>query len=366
MTNIIIREDWRGQSGGQYYYVKEENILRRIEKYASFKKEIHVSGRGIIVEYIVPVERLRSKTIYEFSFSNKGYFYPRKCTVEAFLNPQYPDTPWIPNFGLTQSVDINELKNLMFEVEDSMLLKILKNIRETYVLMINEIKKYSELMGFDIVFGGRAEVTPTFLYDIHEGLIRCMILQNDKARLKSLEKPLTWIYQLWIMMLVCNAIGINRFLKDEYFSKPVWWIEQGSTSPTFIARAGINYYTFFFEPQPHKMAHLAGMFTVRRVHVRPDIIVAKGNYESINSARVDLLIECKSLPTEMWEEDIISQMDSYIALYKPQTTILASLYKVNHSLGNKLMQRNIICVDEVTHGSVNLETFKRYIQRVLV
>jgi hypothetical protein len=43
MTNIIIREDWRGQSGGQYYYVKEENIHRRIEKYANFRGSIWVS-----------------------------------------------------------------------------------------------------------------------------------------------------------------------------------------------------------------------------------------------------------------------------------------------------------------------------------
>jgi hypothetical protein len=41
MTNIIIREDWRGQSGGQYYYVKEENIHRRIEKYANFRGEVY-------------------------------------------------------------------------------------------------------------------------------------------------------------------------------------------------------------------------------------------------------------------------------------------------------------------------------------
>jgi hypothetical protein len=366
MTNIIIREDWSGQRGGRYYYVKEGNILRRIEKYAISKKEIYESSRGIGVEYAVPVDRLRDKIIYEFSFSNKGYFYPKKCTVEAFLNPQYPDSPWIPNFALTQSIDVNELEGLMFEAEDPMLLKILRDIRENYTLMINEIKKYSELMGFDIAFGGHAELTRTFFDNIYEGLIRCMILQNDKARLKALEKPLAWIYQLWITMLACKSLGINNFLKEEYLSKPVWWIEQGKTRPAFIARAGINYYTFFFEPQFHEGAHLVGMFTVRRVHVRPDIIVAKGHYESINSAKVDLLIECKTLPTEMWEEDIMSQIDDYIALYKPQTIMLVSLYKVEYSLKNKLIQRGIICIDEVTPGSVNVETFKRYIQRILV
>jgi hypothetical protein len=365
MTNIIIREYWRGQRGGKYYYVKEDNILRRIEKYANFKREVYESSRGVEVEYVIPVERLKGKIIYRFSFSNSGHFYPRKCSVEAFLNPRNSSIPWSPNFELTQPVDINELKNLMFEVEDSMLQKVLRDIRESYVLMINHVGKYSELMGFNIAFTVNARLTYTFLDNIYKGLVRCMVLQNDKARFKALEKPLTWIYQLWIMILICESLGINNFIKEEYLPEPVWRIEQGSTSPAFIARAGINYYTFFFEPQPHKVAHLAGMFTVRRVHVRPDIIVAKGHYESINVAKVDLLIECKSLPTEMWEEDIILQMNSYIALYKPQTTMLVSLYKVDYSLENKLVQRNIICIDNVKPGSANVDTFKRYIQRVL-
>jgi hypothetical protein len=363
MTNIIIREYWYGQSGGDYYYVKEGNILRRIEKYSIHKREVGESSRGIKVEYVVPVERVQDKIIYKFSFSGHRYFHPRKCTVEAFLNSKYPG---IPNFDLTQQVDINELMNLMFEVEDPMLLKILKEIRKPYVLMVNEIKKYSELMGFDIAFAGHAGLTRTFLDNVYKGLIRCMGLQDDEARLRSLKKPLAWIYQLWIMMLICKSLGISNFLKEEYSTKPVWWIEQGKTNPAFIARASIDYYTFFFEPQPHKMAHLAGMFTMKKAHVRPDIIVAKGHYESINNAKVDLLIECKSLPIEMWEGDIISQMNSYIALYKPQTAMLVSLYKVEYSLKNKLIQRGIICIDEVTPGSVNVETFKRYIQRTLV
>jgi sarcosine oxidase delta subunit len=56
MTNIIIREDWRHQSGGQYYYVKEENIHRRIEKYANFRGK-YMSKRETIVEHTVLNER---------------------------------------------------------------------------------------------------------------------------------------------------------------------------------------------------------------------------------------------------------------------------------------------------------------------
>jgi hypothetical protein len=87
MTNIIIHERWYGQRGGNYYYIKEGNILRRIEKYAISKREAYKSSRGIIVEYVVPVDRLHDKIIYEFSFSKQGYFSLQKCTVKAFLNP---------------------------------------------------------------------------------------------------------------------------------------------------------------------------------------------------------------------------------------------------------------------------------------
>jgi len=194
--NIIIRESWRSSEGGTYYYVREGTILRRIDRYAISKKKVDESRRGPTYEYLVPVQRIREKEIYEFSFSKSGYPFFCKGSAEAFLNSLGSEYPWIPDHKLMQYVRSEELVNLEFEIKDPALLKLVKDIKKFYLTIVDEIKSYSSAMGFKIFFPGRAEATPTFLDDVNEGIIRCMVLQNDQARIRCLEKPISWIYQL--------------------------------------------------------------------------------------------------------------------------------------------------------------------------
>jgi hypothetical protein len=362
--NIVIREEWRGSRGGRYYYVREGVILKRIGKYAISKKKVYESGRGSTYEYLVPVQRIREKEIYEFGFSNSGYPSFYKCSVEAFLSSKYPG---IPDHVKCSTVRSEELVGLEFEIEDPMLLKLVRNIKEFYALIVDEIKSYSRVMDFEIFFPGHAEVTSTFLGNVDEGIIRCMVLQSDQARMKCLEKPVSWIYQLWVVVLISKALMVEGFLKGEYETKPTWWIEQGKPRPAFVARSRENnYYTFFFEPQIHEMAHVASAFTKTRIHVRPDIIVAKGNYSSLRDiAEADLLVECKIAPQEMWEKEVLPQMKDYVKIYKPKTSVLVSPYNIDPLLKRSLEHIGVIVVEGVRPGGPGLEEFKRIVQRAL-
>jgi hypothetical protein len=365
--SIIIREDWRGSRGGTYYYVREGTILRRIDKYAISKKKVYESRRGPTYEYLVPVQRIREKEIYEFGFSNSGYPFFRKGGVEAFLNSLGSEYPWIPDYKLMRYVRSEELMNLEFEIEDPALLKLVRDIKKFYPTIVDEIKSYSRAMSFKIFFSGHAEATSTFLDDVNEGMMRCMVLQNDQARMKCLEKPISWIYQLWIMVLISKALMIEEFLKREYETETTWWIEQGKPYPAFIARSRENiYYTFFFEPQIHEMAHLTGAFIGTRIHVRPDIIITKGKYSSLKDiAEVDLLVECKTAPQEMWEKEILSQMKDYVEIYRAKTKALVSFYNVDPLLRRSLERIEVIPIDEVRPGGLGLEKFKIFVQKTL-
>jgi len=365
--NIIIRENWRGSRGGNYYYVREGTILRRIDKYAISKKKVYESGRGPEYEYLVPVQRIREKEIYEFSFSNSGYPFFRKGSAEAFLNSLGSEYPSVPDYKLMRDVRFEELMNLEFEIEDPGLQKLVRDIRKFYTTIVDEIKSYSREMSFKILFPGHAEATSTFLDDVNEGMIRCMVLQNDQARMKCLEKPISWIYQLWIMVLISKALMIEEFWKQEYETESKWFIEQGKPHPAFIARSRENiYYTFFFEPQIHEMAHLTSVFIGTRIHVRPDIIITKGKYSSLKDmAEVDLLVECKTAPQEMWEKEILSQMKDYVEIYGAKTMALVSFYNVDPLLRISLERIGVIPIDEVRPGGLGLEKFKLFVQKTL-
>ncbi|MEM2472738.1 MAG: hypothetical protein QXI64_09620 [Sulfolobales archaeon] len=362
--SIVIQEEWRGSRGGRYYYVREGVILKRIDKYAISKNEVYKSRRGPTYEYLVPVQSIRGKEIYEFRFTNNGYLLFHKCSVEAFLRSKYPG---IPDHTLLQTVRSEELMNLEFEIEDPKLLKFVRNIKEFYTSIVNEIKSYSSVMDFKIFFPGHAETTSTFLGSVDEGIIRCMVLQSDQARMRCLGKLVSWIYQLWVIVLISKALMVEGFLKHEHRTKPTWWIEQGKPSPAFVARSrNNNYYTFFFEPQIHEMVHLAGAFTKTRIHVRPDIIVARGNYSSLNDiAEADLLVECKVAPQEMREKKILQQMKDYVENYKPKTNVLVSPYNIDPLLKRDLEHIGVIVVEGVRPGSPGLEEFKRIVQRAL-
>jgi hypothetical protein len=55
---IAFIEEWRGGRGGTYYYIREENILRRLEHYT-----VEVVRGKELVKYVVPFKRISNKTI---------------------------------------------------------------------------------------------------------------------------------------------------------------------------------------------------------------------------------------------------------------------------------------------------------------
>ena len=368
---IKLREEWRGSRGGTYYYVMDGNMLRRISDYAVSKRKVYESRRGPTIEYDIPAERLYGKRIYMFSFSNKGYLYIYKFTVEALLNPKDPRYPYIPNYDMVQEVPLDEVAKLSFEVKDEALYSLLDDFRRYYISMIDDLNNYSKYMDFKILFMGHAERTRSFLQNPYVGIIECMVLQSDVAKFKCLEKPMAWIHQLWVMKLICEALEVEEFVKRPYEDKPSWWIEQGKPYPAFIARSRSEYYTFWFEFQPHEMAHLAGMFSKGRVHVRPDIVVARGFYSSADELaehgkRIDLIVECKNTDFKYWENDLYSQIPAYIHTFMPRTLILASLKHIPDNAKQFLASKNIIVADELRpNNNTRIEEFKKLIKQLL-
>jgi len=150
--------------------------------------------------------------------------------------------------------------------------------------------------------------------------------------------------------------------KPHIYSKPYWWIEQGSDISTAIARTPFGDITFWLEFQPSRYAHMLGMFTERRVSIRPDIVVAKGCFEQteefINSKRrIDLIIECKEDPFNAWKNKIESQILPYQETFKPNNFIIASLEHVPDNEKRYLERRGIRVIDNLKVNSRNIITF---------
>jgi len=341
-----------------YYYVREGNILRRIEHYA-----IEVVRSKELVKYVVPFERISNKTICIYLFSHRGNLCVIECPAEAFLRSK---EMWSYDHKLcVKRCDLRELKGLEFELKDPILERIVEDARKYFNVIIKEIKEYSESLGFTIVFGSARSVR-TFLEDIELGLIRCLGLPTNERRFKCLDVAFAWIYEIWVIALAAKSIGIQQF-KYQYSasSRQTWEIKQGSPYPITYGIRGNQYYAFFLEPQPYAIAHIDPRYlpelvkskTGRR-YIRPDIIINKGMQHRMENP--DLLIECKVMPSVLWSKEVSTQLKEYVSLYKPKNTMLVSFHEiVDQSLKRTLESMGVIIIENLKPGEQAIKVFKK-------
>ncbi|MEM2614175.1 MAG: hypothetical protein QXO15_08130 [Nitrososphaerota archaeon] len=343
---IKIREEWRGTRGGQYYYIREGSLLHHISEYSIRQAKVYEGRRGPTIEFEVLLDRIKDKLIYELGFTNSGYFYAKKCKIDAFLHSKYPG---IPDFDRMEDAE-KDLQSLEIETRDPLLKQALQELLTSYASMIDEVKDYARKLNFKIFF--TASRTADMFDNLKRGLITCLSLPSDEARLRSLEVPMRWIHQLWVMKLTCESLDVKEIKKEEWQERPYWWIEQGSPHPTFVARGGDQLYSFWFEFQPSREAHWIGAFVGERVPIRPDILICRGQFKDASELRkVDLIIECKNKEFQYWQIDVETQLVPYFKRYRPVNMILASMKPIPSKTKQNLQESGIDVVDGLAPGN---------------
>jgi hypothetical protein len=359
-TTIVREEIGRGTRGGPYIYVVEGNELVHIDEYA-IKRGKH----GNIIIYEVPKDKVAGKVIYCFDFSRSGGAFLRKCRIEDFedgLPKRYEYLELIRNRA-------HEISDLRFRIKNPTLSSLLREFEQLFILMIYEIKEYQKIRNFEISFMGYEERLRDAFENFKAYYFTFMSLPKDRSRINSLKVTRRWIYQIWILKLICEVLQVSRFKVHEYEGRPYWWIEQGSDLSTAIGETPFGDLTFWIEFQPSRYAHMAGMFVGRRVPIRPDIVVAKGCFkwteEFVNSKKpIDLIVECKENPFNEWKGEIQSQIIPYKEFFKPNNFIIASLELTPDVTKRMLENRGINVIDNLRPKSENIRIFSELIRKI--
>ena len=269
---VKIKEVGRGTHGGLYVYVVEGNELVHISEYA-IKKLLGDYNDEVIYE--VPKNKLIGKTIYCFKFSRSGGEFLVKCKIEDFENGYAKKHEYSELFEKR----IHEIHHLKFRVKDSALKSLLTQFDQLFIPIIQDIKEYESIQNFKISFMGHQARLENALRNPRLYYFTFMSLPKDRNRINSLKVTRRWLYQLWVLKLLCESLKVSKFKGHEYEGKPYWWIEQGSGFSTAIAETSFGDITFWLEFQPNKGAHMVGMLAKKRVPIRPDIVVVKGYFE---------------------------------------------------------------------------------------
>jgi len=353
----------RGTRGGFYVYVVEGNELVHINEYATRKS----LGKYDEVIYDIPKNKLAGKILYCFDFSRTGGAFLIKCRIEDFEDG-YPKSY---EYLELLSKRINELRGLKFRVKDPVLKLLLTQFAQLFVPILQDIKEYEDAQNFEISFMGHESRLEDAFKNPDVYYFTFMCLPKDRSRINSIKVTRRWLYQIWVLKLLCEALKVSKFKAHEYEEKPYWWIEQGSDHSTCVAETPLGDVTFWLEFQPHKMAHVIGIFAGRRIPIRPDIVVVKGHFERtedfIDSKKpIDLIIECKEDPFDKWENEINSQILPYQETFKPKNFIIVSLESIPEATKRYLENRGIKTIDNLKPNSKSIETLYNTIREEFV
>jgi hypothetical protein len=364
-TVIVEERIGKGTRGGHYVYVLEGKELVHISDYAVRKLPGKYEDE---IKYEIPINSVAGKILYYFHFTRSGNVSIGKCRIENFkdglLNIEKCE------YYEPIKYHINEIRDLKFRVKNPKLMFFLSQFEQVFIPMINDVQSYEKTLNFEVKFMGHERRLKTAFKTPHIYYFEFMILPNDKSRINSLKVTRRWIYQIWVLKLLCEAFQVSKFKGNIFEGKPFWWIEQGSGISTTIGETPFGDLTFWLEFQRGVDAHMIGMFTEERIPVRPDIVVVKGYFERtgefVNSKKpIDLIVECKEEPFDEWEGEIRSQIIPYQESFKPHNFIVASLEHIPDSAKKMLENRGINVVDNLRPGSESIRTLSELVKKIL-
>ena len=197
----VIEGRGRGTRGGPYVYVVEGNELVHISEYAI--RTLSGKYRDQIV-YEVPVEKVKGKIIYCFSFSRSGGAFLRKCRIEDFHNGR----PKTYEYYESLHKKIHEIRGLRFKVKDPTLAELISEFNQSFIQMVNKIREYGRKMGFEYSFMGHLARLENAFKNPELYYFTFMSLPSDRSRIRSLRNTRKWIYELWVLKLVLSLIHI--------------------------------------------------------------------------------------------------------------------------------------------------------------
>jgi len=371
-TVKIKEEVGRGTRGGPYVYVVEGNELIHINEYASRKLPGKYEDEVI---YEVPKNKLVGKIIYCFEFSRSGGEFLIKCKIDDFEDGR----PKRYEYYESLRKRIHDIHHLKFRVRDPALISLLTQFDQLFIPIIRDIKEYENIQNFKISFMGHQARLENAFRNPKLYYFTFMSLPRDKSRINSLKVTRRWLYQLWVLKLLCEALKVSKFKGHEYEGEPYWWIEQGSDFSTGVGETPFGDITFWLEYQPEDFwseyrsdkwrYRSQGIYTGKVGLNRPDIVVVKGYFERttdfIDSKKpIDLIIECKEDPFSKWENEINSQILPYQKTFRPRNFLVVSLESVPQRIKKNLETHEIKVIDNLKPSSDNLKTLYNIVEKV--
>jgi hypothetical protein len=324
---VVLSERHHGTRGSNYCYIPVSGRLVHIGKL--FKGKLLSGGRRRYYKYEIPLRSLAKKLeerviIYDFSFSNQGY--GPYCT-RYFIDCSSGDVQvqyGIEEVGygfelLGREVTWLELYN-----------KYVPNL-------IRRVKDIQEKLDIELFFAEHSLRLEDIYNDPMDASVSALVLPSWQGRVKALKTYLRSVHELYVLMLVGEAIE-GRTVYHAYSEKPSWWIASSSEYPTAVIETCDGRYTVWYQFSLKEWIEVVmrglgrSMFGYegvrKRQYVRPDIVIFKGDVRhrgDLERAESLLLIDAKIYLTQGDLEQLRAYAEGFKREYEKVHGIIACL-----------------------------------------
>jgi hypothetical protein len=277
----------------------------------------------------VPVDAISNRTIHAFTFSNSGYFFPRRYKVTHSSVTEIGDR--------LRDEEVASLAGAFRFIGGE---KPWVDLYTSYAgIFAEETKRIIAESGAEPSFMGHAARTQDLFENPNLVLLAAMANPTWQGRQRALEQALVTSHELWIAAQIVDAIG-GKTIYPTYDEKPYWWIEWASDRPTCVVECPSGIFTFWYQfsfiPHISTVAHGIDGKPLGRLHVRPDITVLRGRYESrqqleeakLRGVVVDAKIELKDKDLRQLEvyrritKDFLEKRDLILVSFQGVPTYL--------------------------------------------
>jgi len=389
---LIVRETHKGSTGGDYTYIIRGTKLVHISE---FFRSSERTDKEITYEIpIIDAEEILGREIelLEFSFSNSGSFFPEIYRIDLRAK-------------MLDRVLLRDQEVLRYEFEilgDEY--HAIKEYERKVPQLIERVQEIERNLNLSLhIWGTRGR-------EVHEdpelGKFNSLVFPNPRSRTRSLKEKIRFAHELYVLMLVVDSV-----LKASAEERTLWITHEDW--PTLVVddlRPQVTvWYQFSIEnwtkvvwgrfwsvidevakmiadgdyekaekllgiklPRTYSesMKVLASMRPSKRIYVKPDIMVFKGEYHSRddllqNPPDKAVLIDAK---VGMTENDL-KQLKEYRAKF-PETFeniefIVAAIEKIPAHYKYKLEGEGYRVIENVFPGRSGEKEFQEVLQNII-
>ena len=406
---LIVRETHKGSTGGDYTYIIRDSKLVHISKFFGLSKRTAYE-----ITYEIPIidaERIlgQEMELLEFSFSNTGTFFSpiiyridlRAKTLNRVLSrdqSRYEDR-------------LKEVLRYKFEIlgDEYHAIKEYERKVPPLIKRVREIEKNLNLSLH--IWGTRGR-------EVHEdpelGKFNSLVFPNPRSRTRSLKEKIRFAHELYVLMLVVDSV-----LKASAEERTLWITHEDS--PTLVVDdlrpqitvwyqfsikdwtevvwglLGLREQRYFSRSVKNKvikmitegnyegaekllgiklprtysesMKVLESMLPFKKIHVKPDIMVFKGEYHSRddllqNPPDKAVLIDAKVGMTENDLKQLKEYRDKFPETFENIEFIVAAIEKIPAHYKYKLEGEGYRVIENVFPGRSGEKEFQEVLQNI--